>query len=252
MAAQTDDSKYFVREIEKNDGCVLRMKQCYMGDVGCVVWDAAIVLAKYLETKQFYEPSTGVNMWCGRTVVELGAGTGVVGLMAATLGAQVIVTDLEDLQTLLSANIQENQPLIKSGSISAKVLKWFVALFNIAMKYVVHKLHICYTLTLFLFLPRGEDVSELLPHPHYILMADCIYYEQSISPLVETLKQLSGPETSIICCYEQRTEGVNPEVERRFFELLQQDFTCEKIPSDKQDPEFSSPDIHILHIQRKH
>ncbi|XP_015231557.1 PREDICTED: protein-lysine methyltransferase METTL21D [Cyprinodon variegatus] len=222
MAAQTDDSKYFVREIEKNDGCVLRMKQCYMGDVGCVVWDAAIVLAKYLETKQFYEPSTGVNMWCGRTVVELGAGTGVVGLMAATLGAQVIVTDLEDLQTLLSANIQENQPLIKSGSISAKVLKW------------------------------GEDVSELLPHPHYILMADCIYYEQSISPLVETLKQLSGPETSIICCYEQRTEGVNPEVERRFFELLQQDFTCEKIPSDKQDPEFSSPDIHILHIQRKH
>ncbi|XP_038147328.1 protein-lysine methyltransferase METTL21D [Cyprinodon tularosa] len=222
MAAQTDDSKYFVREIEKNDGCVLRMKQCYMGDVGCVVWDAAIVLAKYLETKQFYEPSTGVNMWCGRTVVELGAGTGAVGLMAATLGAQVIVTDLEDLQTLLSANIQENQPLVKSGSISAKVLKW------------------------------GEDVSELLPHPHYILMADCIYYEQSISPLVETLKQLSGPETSIICCYEQRTEGVNPEVERRFFELLQQDFTCEKIPSDKQDPEFSSPDIHILHIQRKH
>lgn len=42
---------------------------------------------------------------------------------------------------------------------------------------------------------------------------------QSIGPLVETLKQLSGPETSIICCYEQRTEGVNPEVENKFFEV---------------------------------
>lgn len=86
MAANADASKYFVREIEKNDGCALKIKQCYMGDVGCVVWDAAIVLAKYLETQQFYNPSSGVNVWCGRSVVELGAGTGVVGLMAATLG----------------------------------------------------------------------------------------------------------------------------------------------------------------------
>uniref|UniRef100_A0A3B4YAX3 Valosin containing protein lysine (K) methyltransferase n=1 Tax=Seriola lalandi dorsalis TaxID=1841481 RepID=A0A3B4YAX3_SERLL len=183
MAADADDSKYFVREIEKNNGCALKVRQCYLGDVGCVVWDAAIVLAKYLETEQFYDPSKGVNVWAGRSVVELGAGTGVVGLMAATLG--------------------------------------------------------------------GEDVSEFFPPPHYVLMADCIYYEQSIVPLVESLKLLSGPETCIICCYEQRTEGVNPKVERRFFELLKQHFSCEEIPSDKQDPEFSSPDIHILHIRRK-
>ncbi|XP_028251639.1 protein N-lysine methyltransferase METTL21D [Parambassis ranga] len=221
MATNVDASKYFVREIEKNDGCALKIKQCYMGDVGCVVWDAAIVLAKYLETQQFYNPSSGVNVWSGRTVVELGAGTGVVGLMAATLGAQVIVTDLEDLQTLLRVNITENQTLITKGSITAKVLKW------------------------------GEDVSEFLPPPHYVLMADCIYYEQSIVPLVESLKLLCGPETCIICCYEQRTEGINPEVEKRFFELLQQNFSCEKIPSDKQDPEFCSEDIHILHIRRK-
>ncbi|KAF7665811.1 hypothetical protein LDENG_00130720 [Lucifuga dentata] len=221
MAAEIEQNIYFVREIEKNDGCVLKLKQCYKGDVGCVVWDAAIVLAKYLETKQFYNPSLGVNHWASRTVLELGAGTGVVGLMAATLGAHVTVTDLEDLQTLLKVNIQHNQALISSGSMSAKVLKW------------------------------GEDVSDFLPPPHYVLMADCIYYEQSIVPLVESLKVLAGPETCIICCYEQRTEGINPKVEKQFFELLQQNFTCKEIPLDKQDPEFSSPDIHILHIQKK-
>ncbi|XP_034433282.1 protein-lysine methyltransferase METTL21D [Hippoglossus hippoglossus] len=221
MAADADENEYFVREIEKNDGCALKVKQCYLGDVGCVVWDAAIVLAKYLETKQFHDPSRGVNVWAGRRLLELGAGTGVVGLMAATLGAQVTVTDLEDLQTLLRVNIQENQAHISSGSITAKVLKW------------------------------GEDVSDFLPSPHYVLMADCIYYEQSIVPLVETLKLLSGPDTCIICCYEQRTEGVNPQVERQFFELLEQHFRFEEIPSDKQDPEFSSPDIHILHIRKK-
>uniref|UniRef100_A0A667Y1J5 Valosin containing protein lysine (K) methyltransferase n=1 Tax=Myripristis murdjan TaxID=586833 RepID=A0A667Y1J5_9TELE len=201
--ADTGQSSYFVREIEKNDGCVLKMNQCYKGDVGCVVWDAAIVLAKYLETKQFYEPAAGVNAWAGRGVLELGAGTGAVGLMAATLGAHVIVTDLEDLQTLLKVNIQENQALITSGSITAKVLKWFCTLI------------------------------------------------ESIMPLVESLKQLAGPETCIICCYEKRTEGVNPKVERQFFELLQQYFSCEEVPLEKQDPEFRSPDIHVLHVRRK-
>ncbi|TNN42252.1 Protein-lysine methyltransferase METTL21D [Liparis tanakae] len=181
MAADTDEADYFVREIEKNDGCTLKVKQYYLGDVGCVVWDAAIVLAKYLETKLFYNPSSGVNVWAGKNVVELGAGTGVVGLMAATLGAAVTVTDLEDLQSLLRVNIQDNQALVSRGSVTAKVLKW------------------------------GEDVSDFQPPPHYVLMADCIYYEQ----------------------------------------LLQQNFNCEEIPSDKQDPEFSSPDIHILHIWKK-
>ncbi|KAM6961049.1 protein N-lysine methyltransferase METTL21D [Aplochiton taeniatus] len=220
MADSAEQDHYFVREIEKNDGCVLRMKQCYKGDVGCVVWDAAIVLAKYLETKQFYDPACQLNAWSQKCVLELGSGTGVVGLMAATLGAQVTVTDLEDLQTLLQVNIQENHHLVSKGSISAKVLKW------------------------------GEDVLEFLPHPDYILMADCIYYEQSIAPLVETLKLLSGPETCVLCCYEQRTEGVNPKVEREFFELLQRDFLCKEIPLDQQDSEFNSPDIHILHIRR--
>ncbi|XP_077394458.1 protein N-lysine methyltransferase METTL21D isoform X2 [Festucalex cinctus] len=221
MAAHGERNNYFVREIEKNDGSALTVSQCYMGDVGCVVWDAAIVLAKYLETKQFYDPSSGVNLWAGQRVVELGAGTGVVGLMAATLGADVTVTDLEELQTLLRVNIQDNQTLISSGSITAKVLKW------------------------------GEDVSGFLPPPNYVLMADCIYYEQSITPLVETLKLLSGPDTCIICCYEERTEGINPKVEKQFFELLQQSFNCEEIPSSKHDREFSSPDIHILHVRKK-
>lgn len=36
------------------------------------------------------------------------------------------MTDLEDLQTLLRLNIKENQMHISSGSITTKVLKWFV------------------------------------------------------------------------------------------------------------------------------
>uniref|UniRef100_A0A4W4H0K3 Valosin containing protein lysine (K) methyltransferase n=1 Tax=Electrophorus electricus TaxID=8005 RepID=A0A4W4H0K3_ELEEL len=205
----------------EDETSVLKMYQCSKGDVGCVVWDAAIVLSKYLETEQFINPQCGLSTWSCKNVIELGAGTGVVGLMAASLGANVIVTDLEDLQPLLELNILENQELLSTGSVTAKVLKW------------------------------GEDVTDFLPHPHYVLMADCIYYEQSVKPLVDTLKVLAGPETCIICCYEQRTLGLNPAVEKRFFEMLLQEFACEEIPAERQDPEFNSPDIHILHLKRK-
>ncbi|TSO25208.1 Protein-lysine methyltransferase METTL21D [Bagarius yarrelli] len=184
---------HFVREIEKNDGSVLKIYQYSKGDVGCVVWDAAIVLSKYLETKQFCNSASGSSTWSSKHVVELGAGTGVVGIMAASLGANVTVTDLEDLQPLLELNIRENQELLRTGSITAK----------------------------------------------------------SVVPLVETLKQLAGPETCVICCYEQRTMGVNPEVEKRFFELLLRDFEAEEVPAEKQDPEFNSPDIHILHLRHR-
>lgn len=60
--------------------------------------------------------------------------------------AHVTVTDLEDLQTLMRVNIQENQALI-SGSITAKVLEWFVLKFLfldlIKVKYPNYMLKYC-------------------------------------------------------------------------------------------------------------
>lgn len=82
----SEEDNYFVRELEKNDGSVLKVYQCLKGDVGHVVWDAAIVLAKYLETQAFLNSSAGVRSWASTNVLELGAGTGIVGLVAATLG----------------------------------------------------------------------------------------------------------------------------------------------------------------------
>ncbi|XP_030071161.1 protein N-lysine methyltransferase METTL21D isoform X2 [Microcaecilia unicolor] len=206
-----EGSKTFVRELETVDGSLLTVAQLSAGDVGCVVWDAAIVLAKYLEAGLVLRR---------RSVLELGAGTGLVGLMAAVHGADVTITDLEDLQDLMKINIENNKQLI-TGSIQAKVLKW------------------------------GESIMEFLPPPDYILMADCIYYEQSLEPLVKTLEELAGPETCIMCCYEERTMGKNPEIEREFFKLLHMNFDVEKIPLEKHNEEYRSEDIHILHIKKK-
>lgn len=83
MAASMD--QLFQREFETKSGEILTVNQCEIGDVGCVVWDAALVLASYLETKDWWL-DTGENRLNMKTVVELGAGTGLVGLQAAHLG----------------------------------------------------------------------------------------------------------------------------------------------------------------------
>ncbi|NXD28081.1 MT21D methyltransferase, partial [Spelaeornis formosus] len=197
----------FVRELQRRAGPPLRLEQRAAGGVGCVVWDAALVLAKFLET--------GACPLGRRRVVELGAGTGAVGIMAATLG-------------------------------------WDVGNWELLALRVGNPWHRCQEkLRLPLDPWQGEDVTEFQPPPDYILMADCIYYEESLEPLLKTLKDLTGPDTCVLCCYEQRTMGKNPEIERKYFELLQRDFELEQIPLDRHDEEYRSEDIHIVNIHRK-
>ncbi|PSN31582.1 Protein-lysine methyltransferase METTL21D [Blattella germanica] len=96
---------YFTREFEINGHLTLTFYQREVGDVSCVVWDAALVLAKYLERR-----CKDVKDWLhGRSVLELGAGLGCVGLTAACLGARVIMTDLDEVIPLMEKNVEANK-----------------------------------------------------------------------------------------------------------------------------------------------
>ena len=76
------NNSYFIREYETLRNKNLKINQSEIGDVGCIVWDAALVLAKYLE-KQI---DLNKLMIKNQDVLELGAGTGIVGLILATYG----------------------------------------------------------------------------------------------------------------------------------------------------------------------
>ena len=91
----------FIRKFERNNGDILHISQSELGDVGCVVWDAAIVLSKYLETEHFkneicirsktisitnIDQNIDQSIFQLGRVIELGAGTGIVGIQAAISG----------------------------------------------------------------------------------------------------------------------------------------------------------------------
>ncbi|KAI0226084.1 Protein-lysine methyltransferase METTL21D [Lamellibrachia satsuma] len=157
----------------------------------------------------------------GKRVVELGAGTGLVGLQAACLGAFCTITDLPEFVPLMQLNIDANIHLVRTGSIITQALKW------------------------------GGDVSSFLPPPDYILLADCIYYTQSLEPLVDTIVNLSSSKTTILCCYEERTTGNKPQLEKDFFKLINEGFTVEEIAQSRQHAVYHSPDIHIIKFTKR-
>lgn len=70
--------------------------------VHAVVWDAGVALCDWL-------CADGRKHVLGRTVLELGSGTGLVGIMAAKLGAtQVVATDLDRALLLMAKNVFQN------------------------------------------------------------------------------------------------------------------------------------------------
>lgn len=83
MASSTSESTSFPRVIQVSGEDNLTITQLYEGDVGCVVWDAALVLGNFLLDARHFPPNNSLK---GKSVMELGAGTGAVGLIACSLG----------------------------------------------------------------------------------------------------------------------------------------------------------------------
>jgi predicted nicotinamide N-methyase len=91
-------------------------------DLGLKTWAASYLLAKRLHTINFppaissHEPS----------VLELGSGTGLVGMAMAALGADVVLTDLPSIHPNLSRNLKANIELIEQnhGYARSGILDW--------------------------------------------------------------------------------------------------------------------------------
>ncbi|KAM0897080.1 hypothetical protein ACQ4PT_022798 [Festuca glaucescens] len=131
------------------------------GMTGAVVWDSGVVLAKFLE----HAADRGLLAVRGTRAVELGAGCGLVGVVAALLGARVVATDLPDRLRLLRKNLGPGD-----GDARVAELVW------------------------------GEDddpVPELL-HPDLVLGSDVVYSEEAVDDLLATLSLLAGQNTTVL------------------------------------------------------
>ena len=185
---------------------------------GDTTFVAALVTAKCLEYS-FKEEMRGAR------VIELGAGTGTLGLVSAALGAKnVILTDLDVSIEQLKNNVQLNMKSgwLRKDVVEVRELDWF----------------------------SREDVKSL-GHFDFILGSELWFDEDLLAPLNEVLKILTtiNPKAVVLMGYQDRLLVDDHDISSAF----EKHFHMELIPSQLMHPKFRvivNKDLRIYRMKR--
>ncbi|KAK8944216.1 hypothetical protein KSP39_PZI008339 [Platanthera zijinensis] len=187
------------------------------GVTGAVMWDSGVVLAKFIE----HAVDSKRLLLKGKKVVELGSGCGLIGCVAAILGASVILTDLHDRLKLLKKNVDAN--VGNQGNVrgSARVME----------------------------LTWGDDLGPVFlnPLPDFVIGSDVIYSEDAVRDLIQTLRQLSGTHTTIFLAGELRNDAVL----ECFLEAAMEVFQIGYIDQAQWHPEYRSQRVVLFVLVKK-
>lgn len=173
-------------------------------DSSVTVWDSALVLAHLL----CRHPQTIK----GKRVVELGAGTGLLGCVAGGLGARaVVLTDLKGVCLRLTAAASENRTCFE-GRVEARPLPWGDA-------------------------GAAQDVRNNCfagEAPDVILSTDCVYREGIPDLLVSSIEALMGPKSIALCAVASH----KPDVMKEFCDRVASSdtLTMDQVTAAELDP----------------
>ena len=213
---------------------------------GCVVWDAAIVLLKFLFTPKGQQLVKNCN------VIELGSGTGVVGLASLLAGASsAYITDMQELIPLMKLNLEENFELIKGCrkdlALNDAEEKSFKKVKVAELKWGDEK---SFKECVDFVSQEGSDEKEKV----CLLIADCVYYEQGADDLVKTITDIMSTFDSgsvALCSYAIRTTGDKVQVLKNFIKKLKNNnLSLSFVSNNDMDPVYQSDDISILKITK--
>lgn len=176
----------------------LKLHEDLKNGCGGQLWPAGMVLSKYMLKRHKHDLT-------GKTIMELGAGGGLVGLAVAIgcqIDTQLHITDQEPMFELMKQNITLNG---LEKRVIASIYDW-----------------------------GTPTPSQLPPKPDIILAADCVYFEPAFPLLQQTLGDLIGDSTVCYFCFKRRRRA-----DLTFMKTAKKMFNVEEV-SDDPDKEIYS------------
>ncbi|KAH9395790.1 hypothetical protein TYRP_020200 [Tyrophagus putrescentiae] len=250
---QQQDEEYFERRIEFEAPEVLKLFPNFKGneeppelkilqkwdsDESGVVWDASLLLAKYLERlAASKEADSKKHLFSEAKAVELGSGTGFLGLWLAAMGARVLLTDLPSNLELMKRNLKLNSSSAQKDGIIEEDLVSIAA---------------------FDWLDGSQRQTERdflgwapIGDIDYFIVSDCLYYKEGIEAIYSFLDWVLGDlQTSaqFLIAYEDREDKA--EMITQFLIVISHNpaLKCTEIPATELHPDYHSPDLHLLLI----
>ncbi|CAH0487439.1 unnamed protein product [Peronospora farinosa] len=201
--------------------------------IGGYVWTSGELLAAHLELQREYYRS----IFDGACIVELGSGTGYVGLMIAACfkPAHVCLTDLQTHIRGLYRNVKRNAKAVRSGvQVHVLELSWGSLEQEMSLMELVAATN------------DGTDKHKAT-QVDVILGTDVAYQPELYDPLLHTINRLATPQTLILL-------GLNrADTEFTFFHQLERDgFEYYKIPNFKLPKEYWGREFGLFEIRRRH
>ncbi|XP_055513365.1 EEF1A lysine methyltransferase 3-like [Leucoraja erinacea] len=127
--------------------------------IPAVIWPSGLALCRYFDK---------VRMdFSGKKIIELGSGTGLVGILATLLGGEVTLTDLPKVLHQVEDNVLKNVPSALGKRAQVCALEW------------------------------GKDEGMFPSDYDVVLGSDLIYHPRHFQSLIDTLLHVSSPHTII-------------------------------------------------------
>ncbi|CAI8609145.1 unnamed protein product [Vicia faba] len=157
--------KHFLRSVQST----VTIRQLPSYGISFQLWPTATTLVSLLDNHRINPTnsplSTVFAIGAQLRILELGSGTGIVGIVAAaTLGSDVTLTDLPHVVPNLKFNAEANAAVVGSsgGTVTSAPLRW----------------------------GHAADVEMIGREFDVIVASDVVYHDHLYEPLIETLRLL--------------------------------------------------------------
>ena len=209
------------------------------GESGCggKIWIAAQLLCEYILERTTNSPAFVLD---GnrpvKSVLELGSGTGLVGICVAMLdkqrlkqGIDVTITDIDQILPLMERNVELNHV---QDHVRVKRLWWGEPL-PLAEYFETSSGNLC------------ERKSKI----DLILLADCVYLEAAFKPLMDTLLELtncSNPPVILMASKKRR------KADKKFFQMCAKHFKITEITDYTNYEHYRKQRTKLSRFERVH